>query len=166
MTDKLQWKNYPRSMLRARCIAEGIRAVYPLAIGGMLIVEEAKDIEDETIIDGTATRVDNVVLGPTPKATAKTEGPVVSDQAKAATVQSQSSEPTGTVAAELPASSAASSETGEIITAGRVKIMRARMVAHQVTEDQIQTKFGKPLEQLLMSDSAAIQAFVETKIGA
>ncbi len=31
-------------MLRARCIAEGIRAVFPGAIGGMLSVEEAQDI--------------------------------------------------------------------------------------------------------------------------
>jgi hypothetical protein len=31
-------------MLRARCIAEGVRAVYPGAIGGMLSVEEAQDV--------------------------------------------------------------------------------------------------------------------------
>ena len=30
-------------MLRARCIAEGIRAVYPAAIGGMMVSEEAQD---------------------------------------------------------------------------------------------------------------------------
>ena len=43
LTNKDNWKNYPRSMLRARCIAEGIRAVYPAAIGGMMIAEEAQD---------------------------------------------------------------------------------------------------------------------------
>ena len=30
-------------MLRARCIAEGVRAVYPAAIGGMMVAEEAQD---------------------------------------------------------------------------------------------------------------------------
>jgi hypothetical protein len=43
LTSKDNWKNYPRAMLRARCIAEGIRAVYPAAIGGMMVAEEAQD---------------------------------------------------------------------------------------------------------------------------
>jgi hypothetical protein len=44
LTSKDNWKNYPQAMLRARCIAEGVRAVYPGAIGGMLSVEEAQDV--------------------------------------------------------------------------------------------------------------------------
>lgn len=47
LTGKDNWKNYPRAMLRARCIAEGVRAVYPAALGGMLVAEEAMDIQDE-----------------------------------------------------------------------------------------------------------------------
>lgn len=43
LTGKDNWRNYPRAMLRARCIAEGIRAVYPAAIGGMMVSEEAQD---------------------------------------------------------------------------------------------------------------------------
>lgn len=43
LTGKDNWKNYPQAMLRARCIAEGVRAVYPGAIGGMMSVEEAQD---------------------------------------------------------------------------------------------------------------------------
>ena len=44
LTGKDNWKNYPQAMLRARCIAEGVRAVFPGAIGGMLTVEEAQDM--------------------------------------------------------------------------------------------------------------------------
>lgn len=44
LTGKDNWKNYPRAMLRARCIAEGVRAVYPAAIGGLLVSEEAHDM--------------------------------------------------------------------------------------------------------------------------
>ena len=44
LTNKDNWKNYPQAMLRARCIAEGVRAVYPGAIGGMMAVEEAQDM--------------------------------------------------------------------------------------------------------------------------
>jgi len=47
LTGKDNWKNYPRAMLRARCIAEGIRAVYPAALGGMLVAEEAMDLPQE-----------------------------------------------------------------------------------------------------------------------
>lgn len=45
LTGKDNWKNYPRAMLRARVIAEGVRAVYPAAIGGMLVAEEAQDMQ-------------------------------------------------------------------------------------------------------------------------
>ena len=45
LTGKDNWRNYPRAMLRARCIAEGVRAVYPAAIGGMLVAEEAQDMQ-------------------------------------------------------------------------------------------------------------------------
>lgn len=44
LVGKDNWKNYPRAMLRARLIAEGVRAVYPAAIGGMMIAEEAQDL--------------------------------------------------------------------------------------------------------------------------
>lgn len=43
LTGKDNWKNYPRAMLRARVIAEGVRAIYPAAIGGMMVSEEAQD---------------------------------------------------------------------------------------------------------------------------
>lgn len=47
LTNKDNWKNYPRAMLRARLIAEAIRSVYPAAIGGMLLTEEAQDLPSQ-----------------------------------------------------------------------------------------------------------------------
>lgn len=38
------WKNYPRQMLRARVLSEGIRAIFPGATSGMMVPEEAQDI--------------------------------------------------------------------------------------------------------------------------
>lgn len=38
------WKQFPRQMLRARCISEGIRTVFPGVIGGMLAPEEVQDL--------------------------------------------------------------------------------------------------------------------------
>lgn len=175
LADKLQWQNYPRSMLRARCIAEGIRAVYPLAIGGMLVVEEAQDLD---VIEGTATRVpDNQVPGPVPKTaepaadttkkTATVDGPVVASQEKSQpassgeginTAASKEAHVAGAGSAAIPETAT----TGEIITAGRLKIMRARMegAVPPVTDAQIMARFGKPLEQMFMSDSKAIQDFI------
>jgi hypothetical protein len=43
LAGKDNWRNYTRAMLRARVIAEGVRAVYPAAIGGMMVSEEAAD---------------------------------------------------------------------------------------------------------------------------
>jgi hypothetical protein len=61
LTGKDNWKNYPQAMLRARCIAEGVRAVYPGAIGGMLTVEEAQDHAPSQPRDmGAAQIVDEV----------------------------------------------------------------------------------------------------------
>lgn len=45
LAGKDNWKNYPQAMLRARCIAEGVRAVFPGSIGGMMSVEEAQDVQ-------------------------------------------------------------------------------------------------------------------------
>lgn len=41
LTGKDNWQGYARAMLRARLIAEGVRAVFPAAIGGWQVPEEA-----------------------------------------------------------------------------------------------------------------------------
>jgi hypothetical protein len=54
LAGKDNWVGYARAMLRARVIAEGIRAVYPAALGGMLVVEEAQDLP-QAPASGSAT---------------------------------------------------------------------------------------------------------------
>lgn len=49
LADRDMYRSYPRAMLRARCIAEGVRAVFPGAIGGMLVAEEAYDATEKDI---------------------------------------------------------------------------------------------------------------------
>jgi hypothetical protein len=41
------WHKYPRAMLRARCISEGIRSVYPGCVAGVYTPEEVQDMEPE-----------------------------------------------------------------------------------------------------------------------
>lgn len=45
LTGKDVWKQYPRAMLRARCISEGIRTVYPGVSVGVYTPEEIEDFD-------------------------------------------------------------------------------------------------------------------------
>ena len=44
LTGKDNWKNYPRAMLRARVVSEGIRTVFPGVVLGVYTPEEVQDI--------------------------------------------------------------------------------------------------------------------------
>lgn len=48
LLNKENWKSYPRQMLRARVISEGVRTVFPGATGGQYVVEEIQDAVDVT----------------------------------------------------------------------------------------------------------------------
>lgn len=47
LTGKDNWRQYPAQMLRARCISEGVRAVYPGACSGMYTPEEVQDMVEK-----------------------------------------------------------------------------------------------------------------------
>ncbi|MBK8184776.1 MAG: hypothetical protein IPK63_18615 [Candidatus Competibacteraceae bacterium] len=52
------WKQYPRAMLRARVISEGIRTVYPGVLSGMYTPEEVRDfieVQGEAETSGPTT---------------------------------------------------------------------------------------------------------------
>ena len=44
LTGKDNWRNYPRAMLRARVISEGVRTIYPGVCVGTFTVEEVQDM--------------------------------------------------------------------------------------------------------------------------
>ncbi|GIW55361.1 MAG: hypothetical protein KatS3mg082_1765 [Nitrospiraceae bacterium] len=74
LAGKDNWKNYPRAMLRARCIAEGVRAVYPAALGGMLIAEEAMDLPAEAKVIEPEQGAGDAPI-PAPRSKSKAEAP-------------------------------------------------------------------------------------------
>lgn len=41
------WKKYPAQLLRARCVAEGVRAVNPACLNQIYLVEEVQDFDDK-----------------------------------------------------------------------------------------------------------------------
>ena len=48
LATKDNWKKYPRAMLKARVVSEGVRAVYPACILGHYAVEEVMDFDVKT----------------------------------------------------------------------------------------------------------------------
>ena len=60
IANKDNWRNYPRAMLRARCVSEGIRSVYPGCVVGVYTPEEIQDFKPSKQIDmGIAERVED-----------------------------------------------------------------------------------------------------------
>jgi len=61
IASKDNWRNYPRAMLRARCISEGIRAVYPGCVVGVYTPEEVQDFQPTPAKDmGMADMVETI----------------------------------------------------------------------------------------------------------
>jgi hypothetical protein len=50
LTRNPTWKSYPRQMLRARCISEGIRTIYPGVAIGTYTPEEAEDMAPQRTV--------------------------------------------------------------------------------------------------------------------
>jgi hypothetical protein len=63
------WIKYPRQMLRARVISEGVRTVYPLACNGMYVPEEVQDFEDDKSRPAARETTAEVVPTPTIEST-------------------------------------------------------------------------------------------------
>lgn len=58
--DGSMYKKYPRQMLKARVVADGVRAVYPAAMGGVRAVEEMDD-SDYLPVDINKSRVEQII---------------------------------------------------------------------------------------------------------
>lgn len=57
LANKEVWKAYPRNMLRARCISEAIRAIYPGIATGIYTVEEIQDMPPQQVRDMGAVEI-------------------------------------------------------------------------------------------------------------
>lgn len=142
LTSKDNWKNYPRAMLRARCIAEGVRAVFPGAIGGMLVAEEAQDITGD-VPEGNAT-----VLVERPRAKSEAAGP--------ATIEGE------VVRREESVSAAQSTPASD----GQLKMIRSKAAAAAITEEEILREFKlEKLEGISVLSGNLILEFIKDPAG-
>lgn len=64
LTGKDTWKQYPRQMLRARVISEGIRTVYPGVLVGTYTPEEVADFDTPVVQPATAIEAQVVEAAP------------------------------------------------------------------------------------------------------
>ena len=58
---KDNWKSYPRQMLRARVISEGVRATFPAVLNGMYTPEEVQEFDAPRPVRAVAAKVEPVV---------------------------------------------------------------------------------------------------------
>jgi hypothetical protein len=58
---KDNWRSYPRQMLRARVISEGVRATFPAVLNGMYTPEEVGEFEAPRPVRSVAAKVEQVV---------------------------------------------------------------------------------------------------------
>ena len=45
LTNKQTWRQFPTQLLGARCVAEGVRAVFPACLNGVYLAEEVQDFD-------------------------------------------------------------------------------------------------------------------------
>jgi hypothetical protein len=58
---KDNWRSYPRQMLRARVISEGVRATFPAVLNGMYTPEEVGEFDAPRPVRSVAAKVEPVV---------------------------------------------------------------------------------------------------------
>lgn len=165
LTGKDNWKNYPRAMLRARCIGEGVRAVYPAALGGALLVEEAQDLEPEA--DGVyepkaaaPAPAFNVARKSKPKAEdaapPAAAAPAASDVTDATIVDEKPRQTSAPAATEAPAAG-----NDQLVGAGEIAWCRNKAKATGSDLDAILADLGGlVLDRLTKADFAKVKALL------
>jgi hypothetical protein len=81
LTAKDNWKNYPRQMLRARTISEGVRTCYPGVAIGVYTPEEIADGVPEVDVTPAAQRVEAAIESASHTATGLTESEIADHRA-------------------------------------------------------------------------------------
>lgn len=140
---KEMYKKFPRQMLRARCVSEGVRTVCPMATGGMYTPEEVQDIPAGAPQEkdmGAAAVVEQ------PKAKSEPRPQVEDAEIVATTVTTPPGE--GTVTDAKP------------MLPGQLKILRAKMTNAGLDDAALVAKFG-PIENLKFSMFADVQKWTQ-----
>lgn len=151
LTKNPTWKQYPRAMLRARCISEGIRTVYPGVSVGIYTPEEVQDFAP----------VEKDVTPPqsAPTATPMPEKVKAAAKPKPATIEGEVKHVRGTISgdpnegnlddiapAPPPADKPDGATLGQVINAFATKL--------NMTAPMIEAEYNKPMDEWTNADVA------------
>ena len=144
------WKSYPRSMLRARCISEGIRTVYPGVSVGIYTPEEVSDFEGPE-------KAKDVTPAPTPMPdkvkTAAKPKPVERSIIDGVSTVVPTTHARGTISGD-PSEGDMTGIAGDVVKpSGEVlsKVIHA-FASIGFTAPMLETEYGKPLDQWVEDD--------------
>jgi hypothetical protein len=57
LTNKQTWRQYPAQLLASRCVAEGVRAVFPACLNGVYLAEEVQDFDMKPMVRTSAPKI-------------------------------------------------------------------------------------------------------------
>lgn len=129
---------YPRQMLRARVVSEGIRTVFPGVVVGVYTPEEVQDFEPQP---KPAYGTDSALEAPAVRIPQARRAVIEPDVIEAPADVSEQSKP-------------GPSETGDALSSGMLKMLRVTLLSKSRSEDALAQHFGV----------AAIDALPKTKI--
>lgn len=128
---KDNWKNFPRAMLRARCISEGIRTVYPGVVVGVYTPEEVEEFDQ-------------------PK-------PRVKEMGAAEVVEEQPTMQQPKATTDTPKAAPNTATIGE----GPKRIIRAKLKSAEITEAELCKRFEvESIDVLTMDKINAVMAWI------
>lgn len=176
-----KWQKHPNAGLPIPAAERAVRYMVAetkakrrvtLSIVGLGLLDES-EVADIPSIGVSAEEPVATIQGPTPK---KPEEPkIAAPQVQCPPEGSASADVTvGPAAAAAPSKAAATptpapkkapvdsspAETGELLTEGKKRVLRAKMLACGCTDEHIKKMFGKPLDGILKSDRAEVEAFI------
>jgi len=94
LTNTPTWSKYPRAMLRARVVSEGIRTSYPAVLCGTYTPEECEDMAAEEKAERAQSKREPEQVKPAPKPAVKAAGPIEAEIVKQEPAQSKAAEVT------------------------------------------------------------------------
>lgn len=130
LNGKDMYKKFPRQMLRARCVSEGVRTVCPMATGGMYTPEEVADIPEK---DVTAEGQTLVIDQPKPKSAAE-------PKPKTTTIDQATGEITETQGEQK--------YKGSPATDGMKRTVKAALTNAALSEVDMKARFGFGLDDM------------------
>ena len=144
LTKNPTWKQYPRAMLRARCISEGIRTVYPGVSVGIYTPEEVADF---------APAEKDVTPAPEPTPMPEKVKAAAKPKAKSQTIEGEATHVRGTISGD-PSEGDLTGVAGDMVKPSPEvvgKVIHA-FAAIGFTLPQLEKEYGKPVDQWVEND--------------